>query len=280
MSLQEILTAAVVSLSLFYVLDRIVKAALVTRFFRDRVPVAPPNGWPIVALIQPVTQGATNLAENMRARTALNYPGEVRHIVVCDTLDQESQRVCRAAIPELALVRVEPDMPSAPIATKVAKMAAGWESMCCGTGLPFPDVVCFVDDDIGLPPDALQHLTAPLYAPVPAGATFGLACQISWDTIWESLMSGFVNANALTGYVPLTFFVPPFTITGHVFALRGTVFAQAGGMTKLEHRFDDDHEIARRVRWVSPWCKPRSFIVSPTPYRRSPRTGYRCAAGS
>ncbi|MBC8136377.1 MAG: glycosyltransferase, partial [Fibrella sp.] len=148
-----------------------------------------------------------------------------------------------AALPRAELILAVPDLPNAPLATKVAKMAAGTAHL--GTRA---DVVCFVDDDIALPPDALTVLVAPLYDASPAGATFGLACQTSWDTPWESLMSGFVNANALTGYVPLIFFTPPYTVTGHVFALRRTVFEQSGGMDGLEKRFDDDHEIARRVR--------------------------------
>lgn len=240
------LTIAAVILTALYILDRITKTALVASFFARMLPPAPKT-WPSVALIQPVTSGATNLAENLSARAALDYPGAIRHLIVCDAKDFASQAVCITTLPTAELILVEPDLPHAPIATKVAKMAAG------AAHLGNSDVVCFVDDDILLPPDAMQLLAAPLYATTPegskpAGATFGLACQMSWSTVWESLMSGFVNANALTGYVPLTFFTEPYTITGHIFALRRTVFEQTGGMSGLAQRFDDDHEIARRVR--------------------------------
>ncbi|MBC7809241.1 MAG: glycosyltransferase, partial [Akkermansiaceae bacterium] len=217
--------------------------SLVAWFFARPRPPLPVGVLPAVALIQPVTRGATELRANLAARATLNYPGNVRHLVVCDVGDFDSQAVCRAALPAAEIILALPDLPNVPLATKVAKMAAGVARVGSGT-----DVICFVDDDIALPPDALTVLVAPLYAEVPAGATFGLACQRSWGTPWESLMSGFVNANALTGYVPLVFFTPPYTVTGHVFALRRAVFERTGGMSGLEKRFDDDHEIARRVR--------------------------------
>ncbi len=225
-----------------FVADRAVKAGLVARFFAKPTPMPPANGWPSIALIQPVTHGATRLEPNLQARAELDYPGVVRHIVVCDDRDTDSQAVCQTALPNAEWSLCAPDLPGSPTASKVAKMAAGVER------LGDANVVCFVDDDIFLPPNALQTLVAPLYQDKPAGATFGLACQVSWATVWESLMSGFVNANALIGYVPLTFFTPPYTVTGHVFALRTTTFAQTGSMDGMARRFDDDHEIARRVR--------------------------------
>lgn len=230
-----------------YVLDRAVKMALVRRFFALPAPrISFTDTWPSIALIQPVTRGATNLAAHLDARAVLNYPGEIRHIIVCDVADTERQRTCRACLPQSEIVLADPDVGD--IASKVAKMAAGVAQMDNAY------VVCFVDDDILLPPHALQTLVAPLYAPTPAGATFGLACQTSWGNFWESLMSGFVNANALVGYVPLTFFTNPYTVTGHLFALRTSVFEQTGGMVGLQARFDDDHEIARRVRSLGLRC--------------------------
>lgn len=235
-------TVTALCLTALFVLDRAGKACLVARFFARPPAPSPAAAWPTVALIQPVTRGATHLAENLSARARLEYPGDIRHLVVCDRDDIASQTVCRMALPGIEPILAEPDIPGSPVASKVAKMAAGVAH------LGDSDVVCFVDDDILLSPGALSTLVAPLYASTPAGATFGLACQVSWETRWEALMSGFVNANALIGYVPLTFLTPPYTITGHIFALRRSVLEDAGGMEGLARRFDDDHEIARRVR--------------------------------
>jgi ceramide glucosyltransferase len=109
------------------------------------------------------------------------------------------------------------------------------------------DVVVFVDDDIALPPEALRVLVRYL-AVSGVGAVFGLACQRSWNNLPSSLLSAFVNANALTGYVPLAELTEPYTITGHWFGLTGETFDRIGGMDGLAGRFDDDHEFARRVR--------------------------------
>ena len=231
-------TAALILLAL-YALDRLLKLLAVRHFFRRAAPPAPER-WPVVSLIQPITRGATNLRAHLLARAALEYPVVVQHLPVCDAGDAESQAVCREALPACDLVLVEPEETGGVVASKTVKMAAG---LARANG----EVVCFVDDDIGLPPDALRVLVSHLGLPG-AGAVFGLACQTSWRTVWSSLMSGFVNANALVGYVPLTYLVEPYTITGHCFALRRDVLDATGGLEGLARRIDDDHEIARRVR--------------------------------
>jgi ceramide glucosyltransferase len=43
-----------------------------------------------------------------------------------------------------------------------------------------------------------------LYQPQ-VGAVFGLACYTNWRALWSSLMSGFVNANALLSYIPISY---------------------------------------------------------------------------
>lgn len=230
--------AALVLLAL-YVLDRLLKLLAVWHFFRRGGPSAPQR-WPTVSLIQPVTRGATDLRAHLQARAALQYPGVVQHLPVCDIADAESQAICREALPVGELVLVEAQSSGGEVAQKPVKMEAG---LARASG----DVVCFVDDDIGLPPDALQILVSHL-AVHGAGAAFGLACQTSWGTVWSSLMSGFVNANALLGYVPLMYLVEPYTVTGHCFALRRDVLEAAGGLQNMAQRLDDDHEIARRVR--------------------------------
>ncbi len=64
--------------------------------------------------------------------------------------------------------------------------------------MPLADgaVLCFVDDDVSLPPDGLQTLVRHLGIPG-VGATFGLARYSAWETPWSSLMSLFVNSWAL-----------------------------------------------------------------------------------
>jgi ceramide glucosyltransferase len=109
------------------------------------------------------------------------------------------------------------------------------------------EVLWFADDDVALRPDALRVLLPYLALPR-AGAAFGLACYTNWGDPWSSLMSIFVNANALLSYIPLTYIAEPYTITGHCFALRREVFDAVGGFERMDGRIDDDHELARRLR--------------------------------
>ncbi|NJM07619.1 glycosyltransferase [Candidatus Gracilibacteria bacterium] len=233
-----------IALTLLYAADRLWKLACVERFFRHPPPPAP-AAWPSITLIQPVTRAEHNLQHTLATRPNQQYPGHIQLLFVCDEADSASQQLCRTLMQDFptsdwALITVEPDC--GPIASKIAKLRAA---------LPIAssELLCFIDDDILLRPDTLATFARYL-ADKRTGAVFGLACYTNWDTAASSLMSGFVNANALLSYIPLTFLTEPYTITGHLFALRRAVFAQIGGFDDMQGRLDDDHELARRVRAV------------------------------
>jgi ceramide glucosyltransferase len=233
------------ALEAFFLIDRLLKLWAVVRFFRH-APAAPPARWPTVTLIQPITRGSSHLRENLRMRARLEYPELVQHVMVCDECDAAAQEACRELFAEeravqgkVVLVSAE-GVPGMAVASKTAKLQAALPS---ATG----EVLCFVDDDIGLRPQTLRLLVRDLMRPG-VGATFGLACYRSWETIWSSLMSLFVNANALPTYIPATFLTEPFTITGHCFALRRETLAAVGEFAAMEARIDDDHDLAQRLR--------------------------------
>lgn len=239
--MQRIDTLARILISLF-ALDRLLKLIAVVDFFRRSRPAAPVP-WPSVTLIQPVTKGASDLEGAMLARQQLDYPAPIQHLVVCDAADHDSQRACRALVAagaadssELVVVT----NPGGTIATKIAKLQA---ALPRATG----DILCFIDDDVIVRPESLRVLVRHVVQPQ-VGAVFGLACYINWHTIWSSLMSAFVNANALLSYIPITYLTEPFTITGHFFALRREVFARIGGLQQMEHRISDDHELGLRCQ--------------------------------
>jgi ceramide glucosyltransferase len=229
---------AAMALVAVYAVDRALKFAAVAHFFRRAAPPAP-HQWPSLALVQPVTRGATDLAANLRSRLATAYPGTLSHVVVCDAADHASLGVCRdvfAADGAARIVAVEGEAP----ASKIVKIQAA---------LPYvhADVVCFVDDDIALRPGALDTLVRYLVQPG-AGAVFGLAAYVWWRDVPSSLMGLFVNHNALASYVPLTYLTPPFTITGHCYAVRGATLEAAGAFGGMKGRIDDDHDLARQIR--------------------------------
>ncbi|MBV7335513.1 glycosyltransferase [Chloroflexi bacterium TSY] len=249
----------------FYALDRLLKLFALIQFFNrsSSKPTFADEQWPSVTLLQPITRGATNLAQMLDCRAQLDYPGSIQHLLLCDASDYETLDTCRiwlATQSHLAgrLIPVSANnQHSASHAD--SSQENEWESIAPKTdkllaGLPMAtgDILCFVDDDVALPIDALQVLIQPLYSQKArnkeVGATFGLARYRSWHNLWSSLMSVFVNANALFSYVPLSYLTEPFTITGHCFAIKRNVFDAIGGLTGMEKHFDDDHELARRIR--------------------------------
>ncbi len=236
------------SLAALFILDRLLKFIAVVHFFRRPLSLAP-ELWPTVTLIQPITRSENDLRAALWSRAVLDYPATIQYLFVCDADDSGTQALCREWLTEFPalsaeIIVVEPD--GALIAAKVAKLQP---ALSCANG----EILCFIDDDIALRPDALRLLTPYLYQPG-AGAAFGLACYTRWSDPWSSLMSGFVNANALLSYIPLTYLIDPFTVTGHCFVVRRKIFDQFGGFSDMKDRVDDDHELARRVRKLGLSC--------------------------
>lgn len=225
-----------------FAFDRLIKLASVIHFFR-RTPPPEPQSWPAVTLLQPITRGASGLPGNLRSRAVLDYPGEIQHLFICDAGDSYAQAECAAwmaAFPSLQARLILVETPGNGIASKIEKLVA---ALPHATG----EVFCSIDDDVALRPMALRTMLPYLLQPG-VGAVFGLACYTNWRNTWSSLMSVFVNINALLNYIPITYLTEPFTITGQCFALRRATFERVGGFTHMEGRIDDDHELARRVR--------------------------------
>jgi cellulose synthase/poly-beta-1,6-N-acetylglucosamine synthase-like glycosyltransferase len=222
-----------------FIADRAVKLLALERHRRRTMPTL--QAWPRVSLIQPITRGAGDLARNLTARAQLAYPGTVQHLFVCDAADGEAQAACHALLavyPELEGEVIAVASPSG-VAPKIAKLQA---ALPHATG----DVLCFMDDDVAPRPDVLTRLIPFLDLPR-AGAAFGLPCYTSWDTVWESILSGFVNANMPLSFVALTYLIEPFRITGHIAAFDRAAFEASGGLNDLEGQIDDDFALARRL---------------------------------
>jgi ceramide glucosyltransferase len=236
------------ALAALYALDRLLKLLAVQRFFRraqklgGNEPAPAHAGWPAVTLLQPLTCGASDLPAALARRAVLQYPGPLQHLLICDSADTATIDICAAwlaAHGDLTGQLITVTSTHGDIADKVTKLRA---ALPAATG----DVLAFVDDDILLRPDAIARFAGALQDRR-AGAVFGLAVYTNWSNLPSSLLSAFVNANALLSYLPLTGLTEPFTITGHFYALRRTVFATIGGLEGMGGRFDDDHELARRV---------------------------------
>lgn len=226
-----------------FALDQGLKLAAIIHFFHRPSPPAP-TSWPTITLFQPITRGVSGLPGNLRARLLLDYPAPIQQLWICDAQDRSAQEQCKALMLEFPRLQAQLLLVETPegqeVASKIEKLLVA---------LPYVtgEIFWFLDDDVAPRSDAARLLISSLLQPE-AGAVFGLACYTNWRTPWSSLMSVFVNANALLSYVPLTYLTEPFTITGHCFALRREVFERAGGFSGMEQRIDDDHELARRIR--------------------------------
>jgi ceramide glucosyltransferase len=232
------------SLSLLFALDRLAKLAAVVHFFRRSSPLQPET-WPTVSLLQPITRGASGLADSLRMRAKLNYPGLIQHLLICDIYDTASQAIVRTFLTEFPILQaeivlVEPDNATATLASKMKKLQT---ALPPATG----EVYCFLDDDVSLRPDALKVLLPHLYREQ-VGVVFGLPCFTNWQTPWSSLISMLINAHMLLNFVALTCVTAPIRINGHVFAFLRKTFQDIGGLDGLEAQIDDEYEIARRVR--------------------------------
>src|SRR5690348_16576737 len=75
-----------IGLALVALADRVVKLGLVARYFSRPRP-NDPAVWPRVTLRHPVTRGVDALRANLEARTRLDFPARIQHILVCDADD-------------------------------------------------------------------------------------------------------------------------------------------------------------------------------------------------
>jgi ceramide glucosyltransferase len=190
-SYSKFLDRLVCVLTVFFVLDRLLKLATVVHFF-SRSPATVPAKWSGITLFQPITRGVSGLSASLRSRARLNYPSSIQHLLICDVHDSESLAECRALqaeFPSLQAEIIQVETPGGAVTKKTEELLA---AIPHATG----EVFWFLDDDVALRPGAARLMIPYLNQPN-VGAVFGLACYTNWRTLWSSLMSMFVNANAL-----------------------------------------------------------------------------------
>ncbi len=241
-SFLNVLDSIAYSLTFLFIIDRLWKLALVIHFFR-RNPPPQPQTWPSVTILQPITRGTHDLIHTLKTRAAIDYPGDIQHLLICDSLDTESQTTVNTFLNEFPSLQAElllVETPGAEIASKIRKLQSALPE---ANG----DILCFMDDDVAPRPQTLCRLVPYLHQPC-VGAAFGLPCYTNWHNTWSSLISGLVNANMPLSFIALSYLTDPFRITGHIVIFRRDAFEKAGGLDGLEQHIDDDFELARRLR--------------------------------
>ncbi|BBM82077.1 glycosyltransferase [Candidatus Uabimicrobium amorphum] len=229
-------------LLLLFVIERLGKCVLVLHFFAKKPPESPQQ-WPTLSVIQPITRGVCHLQGNLISRLSQDYAQDVQHIFLCDAHDGTNKQIAYDLAAQyrdcdVVVVEVQPD--NGEIASKVKKMQLGHQ-------LAVGEVLVFIDDDIELRPAAFTQMVPYLYQKN-IGAVFGLAWAANWNSRWSAMMNLFVNGFALMTYIPLCYCTRPYSITGHIFALKKSVYEQSGALDNFSGRIGDDHEIAKNVR--------------------------------
>ena len=225
----------------FFLISRWLKIIAISQFLRAEENSSTVN--PSISLIQPISRGATNLEKNLISRFRQTKIAHIHHLLVCDELDAASITLCRELqlqYPDkhitLLIVPLEKD----DVASKISKMNLALTEAKA-------EVVGFIDDDIELYDDSLFELAQSLLTHKNTGVVFGLRIAVSKENIWSAINTLFVNTQAFFLYIPLTYLIDPFTITGHIYLLRRAVFEEVGGFRNMDNQFHDDNELAVRL---------------------------------
>ncbi|HET9225010.1 MAG TPA: glycosyltransferase [Roseiflexaceae bacterium] len=222
--------------------QKIWKHWLVWRFFRRPIPRATREP-ERVSLLQPILSGDPTLAECLRANLAVRSRYSLEFIWLVDADDSAAQAICGALAAQYTqhparIVTLPP--PGQRDNPKMIKLIAG---LAQSRG----DVICVLDDDTRLPDWGLEQCLPYLDQPG-VGVAFGLPYYRSFDTIWSSLVSLFVNDQSLLNYIPYTALTEPFTLNGMFYAARRDVLDRVGGFAGLEGILADDFAVASRFR--------------------------------
>ncbi|MCB0208033.1 MAG: glycosyltransferase [Anaerolineae bacterium] len=183
------------------------------------------------------------MKKNLVSRFRQTKISNIHHLLVCDALDFESINLCKKLqtqyndkhITLLIFPRGENE-----VASKISKMNLALQ-------VAKGEVVGFIDDDIELYENCLFDLVQNLFAHTDTGVVFGLPIAVSQENIWSTINTMFVNTQAFFLYIPLTYLINPFTITGHIYLLKRDMFDEVGGFLEMDNQFHDDNALAVRL---------------------------------
>lgn len=224
---------------LLAILERIWKYKCIEHFL-SRQPPSPVKS--SVSIIQPIISGDPTmwaaLEENLKAKSSYDPD----FIWVLDSGDNAAHSGCtrlKEAYPHkrIEILSLEP-APSG-FSPKTFKLIEGFKKSSS-------HIVVALDDDTVLPDWGLDK-SLPYLQNDDVGVVFAVPYYKSFQNLWSSLVSAFVNANSTWIYIPYTYFVEPFAINGMFFALRQEVYKRIGGFEGLEGWICDDYALAQRL---------------------------------
>jgi ceramide glucosyltransferase len=226
---------------LVYALLTGLRIGLALRFLaRDaRVPRdAHPRDDGQVTVMQAILSGDPSLGRNLEEN--LRHHPEAHFLWLIDEDDGTAQALAARLRAEQAgrsgrveiLLAPPPPQGRNP---KVFKLALGLPQVPGG-------LIAVLDDDTVLPAGALGRARLALEH---GDLATGLPYYRPEGSFFSRLVAAFVNANALTTYLPILSFRRPVTINGMFYLTPKATLERLGGFAAIEERLCDDYELAQ-----------------------------------
>lgn len=188
-----------------------------------------------ITLLQPILSGDITLEYNLR--TNLQLHPQAHFIWLIDKSDIQALRIANNILKEHPRNQcdiIETPEVSNGLNPKTFKLAIGLAA--CKT-----TYVGILDDDTILPALGLAKAIAKCKADT---LVTGLPFYTIRKNVWSSLLTAFVNSNALLTYPVLGAITPPTTINGMFYVLRKHDLEKRGGFVRIQDKLCDDYAIA------------------------------------
>lgn len=218
---------------LLYGLLEMLRMCLAWRYARARR--CEPGDAGAVTVLQPILSGDPELERCLRANAAGNPTAHFLWLV--DEEDREGREAAgRAATPAVrVIVGPGPEDGENPKAAKLARALP----------LVATRVVAVVDDDTVIEGGELAKLAGALRH---SDLATGLPLFASRGNVWERLVGGFVNGNALLTYFPAAAAGAQRTINGMIYAADAATLRALGGFAAIRSSLTDDFALASLYR--------------------------------
>ncbi|HET8799078.1 MAG TPA: glycosyltransferase [Thermoanaerobaculia bacterium] len=189
-----------------------------------------------ITILQPILGGDPALGDALRTNLA-NAPRSARFLWLVDEDDAEGQRVT-AAIDDARVTILRCAPPHDAENPKTAKLARALAHVAT----PY---LAVLDDDTILSP---AHLGRAIHALDSCTLYTGLPRYLPGANVWSSLVTQFVNDNAVQTYLALLPLLPPLSINGMFYAMKTEELRAIGGFAPIVTKLCDDYALAALVK--------------------------------
>jgi ceramide glucosyltransferase len=183
-------------------------------------------------IIQPILSGDPTLEACLRAN-ALGNPRS-HFLWMVDQNDAEGVRIASLIANEIDPLRIVTVAGPDPVDGENPKTA----KLIRALPLVKTRTLVVLDDDTVIDADGISRLTG-------ADLVTGLPVYVSAATVWERLLGGFVNGNAILTYLPSAAAGAQRTINGMIYATSAALLRSLGGFEAIQGELTDDYAVAQ-----------------------------------